>query len=482
VQFLQQNGAGTSFDAAEGMQTGTALTTAQLVRIFDRPGPRYTSYPTAVEFSSDFGEKQYAARLEEAARAESEPLSLYVHLPFCRARCSFCGCSVIVTEKRYVAARYLESLHRELQMVAAALRGRRRVVQYHWGGGTPTYLEPAQMEALHSEVQRHFALAADAEQAIEVDPRVTTHEQLDMLRRLGFNRLSIGVQDFSPAVQDAIDRHQSEEATRELYGYARAAGFHSINFDLVYGLPLQTLDSFGRTLESVVELRPDRLAVYSYAHVPWIKGNQKRIELKDLPPAETKFELFSAALEAFVGAGYRQVGMDHFALPEDELALASEARVLHRNFMGYTTRPAPDQIGVGVTSIGDVGGAYAQNTKKLSTYYACIDAGRLPTEKGLVLSDEDRLRRHVITQLMCNFAVDARETGRRFGIRFHEHFAAELAILQAEGGPVTFGFVRVSNDGVEVMPSGRRFVRNVCMAFDAYLRRHAAKPVFSRTV
>lgn len=461
---------------------GTALTTAQLVRIFDRPGPRYTSYPTAVEFNDRFAEPHYLEKLDEAAGAVDDPISLYVHLPFCQARCSFCGCSVIITEKRYVAERYLQYLHRELEMIAGRLGGRRRVVQYHWGGGTPTYLAPGQMEALHARVQRHFDIAADAEQAIEVDPRVTTPEQLDLLRRLGFNRLSIGVQDFSPEVQDAINRHQTEAATRELYHYARRIGFASINFDLVYGLPQQNLESFSRTLGSVVDLRPDRLAVYSYAHVPWIKGNQKRIEVRDLPPAELKFELFTRALETFVGAGYRQVGMDHFALPEDELALASEARVLHRNFMGYTTRPAPDQIGVGVTSIGDVAGAYAQNTKKLSTYYACIDAGRLPTEKGLVLTPEDKLRRHVITQLMCNFVVDARETGRRFGVDFNEHFAPELQVLEAPNGPVTFGFVKVSSEGVEVLPPGRRFVRNVCMAFDEYLRRHAAKPVFSRTV
>ncbi len=461
---------------------GTALTPAQLVRIFDRPGPRYTSYPTAVEFSDGFAEREYLAKLEEAAAAADEPLSLYLHLPFCQARCSFCGCSVIITEKRYVAERYLEYLHRELEMVAARLGGRRRVVQYHWGGGTPTYLAPAQMDALQAQVLRHFDIARDAEQAIEVDPRVTTPEQLDLLRQLGFNRLSIGVQDFSPAVQDAIDRHQTEAATRDLYAYARRAGYQSINFDLVYGLPQQSVETFTRTLDSVVELRPDRLAVYSYAHVPWIKGNQKRIELKDLPPAELKFELFTRTLETFVGAGYRHVGMDHFALPEDELALASDARVLHRNFMGYTTRPAPDQIGIGVTSIGDVRGAYAQNTKKLSTYYACIDAGRLPTEKGLVLTAEDKLRRHVITQLMCNFYVDAEAVGRRFGIDFHRHFAGELERLQAPDGPVTFGFVRVSPEGIEVRPPGRRFVRNVCMAFDEYLRRHAAKPVFSRTV
>jgi oxygen-independent coproporphyrinogen-3 oxidase len=252
--------------------------------------------------------------------------------------------------------------------------------------------------------------------------------------------------------------------------------------DLVYGLPQQTVASFSRTLQSVIDLRPDRLAVYSYAHVPWIKGNQKRILPRDLPPAQLKFELFSVALERFVGAGYAQVGMDHFALPGDELALAAEARVLHRNFMGYTTRPAPDQIGVGVTSIGDVAGAYAQNTKKLSTYYACLDAGRLPVERGLVLTPEDQLRRYVITQLMCNFRVDAAETSRRFGVDFHRHFAADLDTLREPGGPTTFGFVQVTREGVAVLPPGRRFVRNVCMAFDPYLRRHTAQPVFSRTV
>lgn len=461
---------------------GTVLTAAELVRLFDRPGPRYTSYPTAVEFSGAFGESAYLEKLGEAAAARNEPLSLYVHLPFCQARCSFCGCSVIVTEKRYVAARYLEYLHREIAMIASRLRGRRRVVQYHWGGGTPTYLEPEQMTALHEAVVRHFDIAADAECAIEVDPRVTTREQIDLLRRLGFTRLSIGVQDFSPAVQEAIGRHQSEAETRELYGWARAAGFQSINFDLVYGLPQQTHECFRRTLESVEELRPDRLAVYSYAHVPWIKGNQKRIERRDLPPAESKFELFTLALRHLLRAGYRQVGMDHFALPEDELAMAADARVLHRNFMGYTTRPAPDQIGVGVTAIGDVAGAFAQNTKKLSTYYACLDNGRLPVERGLVLTPEDMLRRRVITQLMCNFQVSAADIGREFGIDFARHFATELADLARPGGPASCGFVTVSAEGVEVLPQGRRFVRNVCMAFDAYLARHEAKPVFSRTV
>jgi oxygen-independent coproporphyrinogen-3 oxidase len=464
------------------MQTGTVLTTAELVRRFDRPGPRYTSYPTAVEFDRTFDEAAYLAKLDEAARLIDQPLSLYIHLPFCQARCSFCGCSVIVTEKRYVAARYLEYLHREIEMVAARLRGRRRVVQYHWGGGTPTYLTTSQIEALHGAVLRHFDVAPDAERAIEVDPRVTSLEQIELLRRMGFNRLSIGVQDFSPAVQDAIDRHQSEAGTRELYGWARAAGFDSINFDLVYGLPQQTAESFARTLDSVVDLRPDRLAVYSYAHVPWIKGNQKRIRREDLPPAEEKFDLFTLAAGRFVSAGYQPVGMDHFALPGDELALAARARMLYRNFMGYTTHPARDQIGLGVTSIGDVSGAYAQNTKKLSTYYACLDNGRLPIDRGLVLTDEDQLRRYVITQLMCNFQVSAADVQRRFGVTFRRHFAPELAELTRADGPASCGFLSVDDQGVEVLPPGQRFVRNICMAFDTHLRKHDAKPVFSRTV
>lgn len=483
--MLQKTGRGMPFDASARMPmplTASALSPAELVRIFDRPGPRYTSYPTAVEFTDRFDERAYLAQLAEAARAEDEPLSLYLHLPFCQARCSFCGCSVIVTEKRFVAARYLEYLHRELDMVATRLGNRRRVVQYHWGGGTPTYLEPAQMQALNDVVTARFEIAPDAERAIEVDPRVTTHEQLDLLRRLGFNRLSIGVQDFNPAVQDAINRHQTEEATRELYAYARSVGFHSINFDLVYGLPLQTTESFSRTVDSVIELRPDRLAVYSYAHVPWIKGNQKRIEPKDLPKAELKFELFSIATEKFLASGYAPVGMDHFALPDDELARASSARVLHRNFMGYTTQPASDQIGFGTSAIGDVRGAYAQNTKKLSTYYACIDAARLPIERGLVLTDEDKIRRYAISQLMCNFHLEAAEVERRFGVRFREYFAHELDELQRPGGPVSYGFVEVMRDAIEVLAPGRRFVRNVCMTFDPYLRKHAQKPVFSRTV
>ena len=457
--------------------------TAQLLAKYDRPGPRYTSYPTAVEFNDRFGEADYRERLRLAAGAPDQPLSLYLHLPFCEERCSFCGCMVIITRKREVAARYLDYLAREIGMLADQLGDRRRVVQYHWGGGTPTYIDPAQIASLYAEVARHFAIDRAAEVAIEVDPRVTTREQIDLLRTLGFNRLSMGVQDFTPAVQDAVNRRQTEGETRELYDYARRAGFESINLDLIYGLPAQTAETFSRTLASVVEMRPERVAVYSYAHVPWLKGNQKRIDAKDLPPASLKLELLGLAIDRFLAGGYQQIGMDHFALPTDDLAAAARARTLHRNFMGYTTKPASDMIGAGVSAIGDVRGAFAQNVKKLSTYYATIDAGRLPIERGRTLDADDLVRRHVISQLMCNFYLSAPDVERRFGVRFADYFAPELDELSAAGGLVADGLLTVASDRLEVLPRGRLFVRNICMTFDRYLRTKSdQQPVFSRTV
>ena len=452
-----------------------------LIHQYDRPGPRYTSYPTAVEFSEQFDEAAYREQLARAAARRTDPLSLYLHLPFCEERCSFCGCSVIITKKREVAAHYLEYLHREIEMLAAALDGRRAVVQYHWGGGTPTYLAIDQMAALHALVTRHFDLQPGAEVAIEVDPRVTSFEQLALLREMGFNRLSLGVQDFTPEVQAAVNRIQSEAMTRALYDEARRLGFESINVDLIYGLPLQTRASFARTLDQVIGMRPDRVAVYSFAHVPWIRGNQKKLNPADLPAAERKIELFVEAIERFSGAGYRQIGMDHFALPDDELARASAAGRLHRNFMGYTTRPAPDMVAAGVSAIGDVCGAFAQNTKKLSTYYAALDAGRFPIERGYRLDADDHLRRHVIANLMCNFQVDVAEVESRFGIGFASYFAGELEALAA--GAAKDGFLRIAPGRLEVTPTGRLFVRNVAMVFDRYLRGRAGeKPVFSRTI
>jgi len=457
-----------------------AAVTAELLAKYDRPGPRYTSYPTAVEFHDGFTADAYEGKLACAAKAEEEALSLYLHLPFCHERCTFCGCNVIITRKHEPSDRYLRLLHEEIRMVAERLGDRREVVQYHWGGGTPTYQSVSEMQALQQVVNQHFDLLPSAEVAIEVDPRVTTDEQLSALRDLGFNRLSMGVQDFRPEVQEAINRGQTLEETERLFKTARDLGYESINIDLVYGLPLQEVDTFRETLGDVIRLRPDRVACYSFAHIPWIRGNQRRIRPEDLPEAEVKLRLFGTAMEEFLSDGYEQIGMDHFALPEDELAVAARERTLHRNFMGYTVKPATDMIGLGVSSIGDLRGAYAQNTKKLSVYQRAIEGGVLPIERGVELSTDDLIRRDVITRLMCNFHLDRKAIERRWNIDFAEYFATELLAL-AE--PVDHGFVTMTNDTIEVIGAGRLFIRNVCMIFDAYLAaKTGTRPMFSRTV
>ena len=453
-----------------------------LIKRYDRPGPRYTSYPTAVEFNERFGAEAYGERLAAAAASVAQPLSLYVHVPFCEERCAYCGCAVIATRKRDVAETYLEYLAREIAMLASRLGARRRIVQYHWGGGTPTYLTPAQIAHLDATIRRHFDITDDAECAIEIDPRVTTREQIALLRRLGFNRLSMGIQDFTETVQDAIRRHQPESLTRNLFLFARETGFESINFDLVYGLPRQSVETFRRTLASVVDMRPDRIAVYSYAHVPWLRPNQKSIDPLDLPDANGKRDLLGAAIEAFTSAGYEPIGMDHFALPDDELAIAARQRRLHRSFMGYTTRPAPDNVALGVSAIGDVHGAFAQNHKTLARYYQAIDQGQFPIERGYALSADDRIRRHVITELMCNFHLDRKGVETRFGINFGAYFAIELEKLSAGDGPAADGILEITPDALTVTPRGRLFVRNICMTFDRYLDSHAGRPVFSRTI
>lgn len=466
------------------MTTGSfdTLDMAALIERYDRPGPRYTSYPTAVEFHSGFGDEEYRARLAVAGAARDQPLSLYVHLPFCESRCAYCGCAVVATRKHEVAATYLGYLEREIAMLAAALGERRRVVQYHWGGGTPTYLSVEQIARLDAIVERHFDVAPDAERAIEIDPRVTTREQIALLRRLGFNRLSFGVQDFAPAVQQAIQRHQTEAETRDLFWAARETGFDSINFDLVYGLPKQTVRSFESTLDAVIELLPDRIAIYSYAHVPWLRPNQKAIDPLDLPDAQVKRQLVGSAIKILSTAGYESIGMDHFARPDDELAAASREHRLHRNFMGYTTRLAPDSVAVGVSAIGDAAGAFSQNHKSLARYYEAIDAGRFPVERGYALTEDDRLRRFVIAELMCNFQVDRTEVRDRFGVDLREYFAAELDTLGGTDGPVADGLLEAPPEGLRVTPRGRLFVRNICMAFDRYLGAHQGRPVFSRTI
>jgi oxygen-independent coproporphyrinogen-3 oxidase len=461
------------------VSAANARAIAELLAKYDLPGPRYTSYPTAVEFTEEVQARDYGRHLAQAARSR-ESLSLYFHLPFCANRCAFCGCNVVITKKHDVATSYLEVLHREIDLVADRLGRRTNVRQLHWGGGTPTYLTPDEMESLFSKIASRFSIEEEAEVAIEVDPRVTTQEQLELLARLKFNRLSLGVQDFTPEVQAAIERNQTEEETARLVTRARELGFESINIDLIYGLPLQTLESFAVNLQKVLKLRPERLAVYSYAHVPWLKPNQRKTDADFLPSPETKLRLFAEAREVFVGSGYDPIGMDHFALPTDELAVAARAGRLHRNFMGYTTRPAPDMVGFGISAIGDVGDAYFQNVKIIPEYRRLVDSGELPILRGVELTPEDLLRREVIHSIMCNWRIDKRAIEARHGIDFDETFAREIEELKEQ---VQNDFLELDEDEIRVVSLGKIFVRNIAMVFDARLRRMKRDgPVFSRTI
>ncbi len=444
----------------------------ELMRRYDVAGPRYTSYPTAPEWKHDFGPADLGERLEVAGAADrSAPLSLYVHLPFCRSLCWYCGCNVVISKEKAAADRYLDHLALEMDLAVERLGARRAVSQIHWGGGTPTFLTEAQLERLWTELTRRFQVTADAEVAIEVHPALTTPGQLTLLRQLGFNRVSMGLQDFDPAVQQATNRIQTFEQTRALLEHARALGFSGVNFDLIYGLPHQNAESWARTLAQVLELRPDRLAVYSFAFMPQVLKHQKRMPADAIPTGRTKLDLFRAAYGAFVGAGYQPIGMDHFAVPEDELALAQRKRTLGRNFQGYTVKWAADVVALGSTGISDVGGAYAQNVRALPYYYEKVRAGQFATERGFRLSEDDKRRRAVISQLMCNFWVDLGEEGRSY-------FAPELERLRAFEDD---GLVVRTDTQLELTPLGRLFVRNVAMVFDAYLAR-AAQPRFSRTV
>ena len=447
------------------------LPSAELTRRLDAAAPRYTSYPTVPAWRTNFGPNKYAERLRAAA-ADASPLSLYVHLPFCEEMCTYCGCNVVITRDRRKADRYIEHLVREMDLVGQLLGERRGLSQLHFGGGTPTFLDEGQIAGLFAALAARFPVQPGAEVAIEIDPAVTSTGQLRLLRRLGFNRLSMGVQDFDEEVQRAVNRVQGAEETHALLRCARELGFSAVNFDLIYGLPRQTPASWERTLQRVLEMRPDRLAVYSFAYVPALRPHQRRLPLAALPTGPDKLALFLLAYRALLGAGYRAIGMDHFALPEDELALAQERRTLWRNFQGYTARPPGDVVALGVTGISDVSGCYAQSTRPLGRYYEAVAGGRLATERGLMLSADDQRRRAVITSLMCNAWVDLGREGA-------SSFAAELERLiplEREG------LVRIDGPRIEVLPQGRLFVRNIAMVFDAYLPGPSERAGFSRTV
>lgn len=454
--------------------------TPDLLAKYDRPGPRYTSYPTAPHFSPEFDEAAYRERLTVAASRPDDPLSMYVHLPFCEQRCTFCGCNVVISPRRGPEQPYLEALAIELDLLQAALGQRRRLSQLHWGGGTPTYLSPAQCEELFTAITSRFPLTDDAEVALEIDPCVTTMEHLATLSRLGFNRISMGLQDLDPEVQEAIRRVQPLGLTREHVEEARRLGFSSVNIDLVYGLPMQTAEGFRKTVRTVIdELAPDRVACFSYAHVPWIKPHQRELESLAMPTGWEKFRIFIEAVEEFTRTGHRFVGFDHFARPGDELALALDQDRVHRNFMGYTVMPASDQIGVGATSIGDVAGAYVANEKKLVRFERSVSEGRLPVDRGLLRTPEDELRRAVIHRIICTLKLDYSWVEESFSIDPRIHFEAALSDLRPMAAD---GLVEMDDRGLLVTPPGRFFLRNLCMPFDSYLATPGDGPVYSRTV
>jgi oxygen-independent coproporphyrinogen III oxidase len=446
---------------------------------YNRPGPRYTSYPTAPVWNEAFGADDLE-RVHEQANAARTPLSLYMHIPFCESLCLFCACNVIINKDKGVAPPYLGVLKRELERVSQNVLRERSVVQFHWGGGTPTYLTPTQIEELFGATRERFTFARDAEVGIEVDPRVTSREHLETLRRLGFNRLSMGIQDFHPDVQKAINRIQPFELTRDLVANARQLGFDSINVDLIYGLPHQTPERFDHTVDQILQIAPDRIALFSYAHVPWLRKQQGAFAAH-LPEGMQKFEIFRTGMMRFLEAGYLYIGMDHFAKPGDELATAQQNRTLHRNFQGYTTKAGADLYGMGVTAISGIQDAYAQNHRELESWEKAVNTRGIATMRGYHLSADDRLRRSVISRLLCHTVVIKDEVAREFGIDFDCTFSEELRKLEPSRED---GLVLLEPEAIRTTWLGRIFIRNLAMVFDPYLERQqlAAKPLFSKTL
>ncbi len=454
----------------------------ELLRKFDVSGPRYTSYPTADRFVEAFSAQDYARALAQRHRGASAlalPLSLYVHIPFCQSLCYYCACNKIITRHHDRAAPYLRYLEREVELHTAVLGTRQKVTQLHLGGGTPTFLSDDELRDLMDMLRRNFSLAPDGEYAIEVDPRTVDADRLDALADMGFNRLSFGVQDFDPAVQKAVHRIQPAKNVFALVAAARDRGFKSINADLIYGLPLQSPASFDRTLEQIVQLRPDRIALYAYAHLPERFKPQRRIDPAQLPDASSKVSMLSRSLATLIGAGYVYVGMDHFALPDDSLAVAKRQGRLHRNFQGYSTLPDHDLIALGVSSIGRLGATYSQNAKTLPEYCDAIDRGQFPVVRGLALNRDDLIRRAVIMGLMCQGECLFESIDLAYLIDFKSYFAQELEQLRGLEGK---GLVQLDDAGIQVTTMGWYFVRAVAMVFDRYWQTDRTRAQFSRII
>ena len=455
---------------------------ADLLRRYDRPGPRYTSYPTAPHFGEGFGEADFR---DIARRSNADPiprqLSLYVHVPFCHSPCFYCGCNRVITRDEARGAVYLARLEREIALVAPLFDRDRDVVQLHLGGGTPNFLSPRRLGELVDILGRQFRFSrgADRDFSIELDPRHVTPDDIAMLSAVGFNRTSLGVQDFDPAVQQAINREQGVDETLAIIDACRRYGMRSVNVDLIYGLPRQTLAGFGRTLDTVVVARPDRLAIYGYAHLPRMFKAQRQIRDEDLPAPEDKLALLGLAVERLSAAGYEYIGMDHFALPDDELARAQREGGLHRNFMGYTTHAQTDLVGFGVSAISHVGDSFTQNHRDLPSWEAAVDEGRLPIWRGLMLGDDDVLRADVIQQLMCQGEVDVRRVEKAYGISFGEYFQDALAALRPLQDD---GLVQCPPGTIRATPRGRALLRVIAMCFDRYLGQPTETVRYSKAI
>jgi oxygen-independent coproporphyrinogen-3 oxidase len=451
----------------------------ELLHKYCKAGPRYTSYPTAPYFHEGFGPAQWEEELR-LTQNTGRDISLYAHIPFCDTLCYYCGCNMIATKDYDKAEAYLVDLFREIDQVAALTNPDRKVRQLHWGGGTPTYLRPDDLRRLYDHLASRFHIADDAEIGCEMDPRELTREHVKALRDSGFNRVSLGVQDLDDKVQHAVNRVQPESLIREVYGWLRDAGFYSVNFDLMVGLPHQTVASFEQTLDKVIAMAPDRFAVFNYAHVPWMKKHQKLILEETLPQLEHRLALQKLVLEELTSAGYVYIGMDHFARPDDELVKAQRNKTLYRNFQGYTTHKDCDILAFGASAISQTEDVYAQNVKVLSQYREMTSAGTLPIERGLRITHEDKLRRDAITRIMCDLELDKASFGKAWDIDFDSYFSGalkDLEDMQADG------LVVLETDKVRVTDSGRVFLRNIAMAFDSYLHEQTLnKPRYSKTV
>ena len=448
-----------------------------IVRKYDRPGPRYTSYPTAPHFKEGFEEREWSALIGENNLSGERPLSLYFHFPFCDTLCWFCGCTMLVSRRRDQIETYLQTLFDEIELLSPMLHEDRRVVQMHFGGGTPTHLDPDQLVRVGDKIRSRFRFAPDAEIACEMDPRGLTREHLHALRQFGANRASLGIQDFKPEVQKAVNRVHDEALVGQVIDWIRAEGFESLNLDLIYGLPFQTPESFEETIETVLSFSPDRLAVFSYAHVPWLKPHQKLIREEDMPSPKQKLAMLKLVIEMLTQRGYVYIGMDHFARENDELFVAQKEGMLQRNFQGYSTKAGADIYALGMSSISQLETAYAQNFKNLKDHHTSVRAGHFPVYRGYVLSEDDRIRRHVIMRLMCDMGLDFRRIDTELGIDSEAYFRDELDDLEELEED---GLLERTSEGLLVTETGRLLVRNIAMKFDAYLETSQAR--YSKTV